>query len=80
MGKLLNTYFVPNIIRESRLRMFKLTGHAARMKDTRNAYKILIRKTEEKNIINTCKYLKLWLKVIVTNVENAFVYLQKTPH
>jgi len=48
MGKLLNTYFVPNIIRESRLRMFKLTGHAARMKDTRNAYKILIRKTEKK--------------------------------
>jgi hypothetical protein len=41
-------YSSPNIIRIIKPRRMKWEGHVARMRETRNAYRILVRKPEEK--------------------------------
>jgi hypothetical protein len=38
--EVLNTYAGPNIVRVMKSRKMRLAGHVARMKKTRNAYKI----------------------------------------
>jgi hypothetical protein len=44
-----NLYASPNVIRAMKSRRMSCAGHVARMGDMRNAYKILIGKTEGRN-------------------------------
>jgi hypothetical protein len=46
--ELRNLYSSPNIIRMIRSRWMRLAGHVARMRETRNAYRILVGKPEGK--------------------------------
>jgi hypothetical protein len=47
--KLHNLYASPNIIRVIKSRRMRWAGHIGRMGDIRNAYKILVRKSEGKS-------------------------------
>ena len=42
------TYSSPNIIRSFKSRRLRWAGHVARMEQSRNAYRVLVRKPEEK--------------------------------
>jgi hypothetical protein len=53
--ELCNFYFVPNIIRMSKLRL-KLASHVAHMGQMRNADKILVRKPEGKRPLEGSGY------------------------
>jgi hypothetical protein len=43
-----NMYSLPNIIRMIKSRRMRLAGHVARMGETKNAYRIMVGKPEEK--------------------------------
>jgi hypothetical protein len=44
-------YSSPNIIRMIKLRRMRWPGHVARMRETRNAYRILVGKPEGKRLL-----------------------------
>jgi hypothetical protein len=46
-------YSSPNIIRQIKSRTMRWAGHVARMGDERKAYKVLVRKPQEKRPIGT---------------------------
>jgi transcription termination factor 2 len=55
-NELHNLYSSPNIIRMIKSRRMRWAGHVARMEETRNAYRILVRKPKGKRPLGRPKH------------------------
>ena len=67
-------YSSPNIIRNLKLRQMKWVGHVARMEQSRNAYRVLVRIPEGKRPLGRPRHgwednIKMDLRVVI--LENG---------
>ena len=82
--ELYDLYFSPNIVRVIKSRRMKLSGHMARLRDRRGAYRVLVRTPEGKRSLGMPR--RRWKDCVVIDLQEAewggidWIYLAEDWH